>query len=401
MSHLGEDHPYTRRCLINLEEVGADLKRIDDAGGWSWQMFGSGGMDTFKSYVTLGNPKEAKAEDLMKSGKYAEAKAMYREAMQDMDDGEDTTKILHRIAYCLYRQDKMIESEKLHREALEATKSKYGDGHHQTLSSILFLANQVNERGDGASEAVSLFSDALRGMRALQNGHPRMLECMYNLATVLMAQGEGEKAEALYREAIDIGGKQGNVQEIVILHDCMNNLGEILLHRGNIGEASQLLRMVVPQRTFLHGNDHPSTLGSKYLLARCYTACKMFGAAEHLLRDVLSGYVRQFGKSHELSQHANDLLVRALMNQKKFTEAEAYAEENLRVRRSLYGKDDRETLVSVFNLGQACAGQGKTAIAVKLFREAFELLTQQGLHDDVLTLDCKRRLDDLESSNKK
>ena len=60
---------------------------------------------------------------------HAEAETMYREAMQDMESGEDTTELLHRIGYCMYRQGKMVESEKLHREALGARKRMYGDDH--------------------------------------------------------------------------------------------------------------------------------------------------------------------------------------------------------------------------------------------------------------------------------
>jgi tetratricopeptide (TPR) repeat protein len=111
---------------------------------------------------------------------------------------------LNNLAGVVRAQGRYAEAEALYREALEIDRATIGEGHPDYAIDLNNLANVVKAQGRYA-EAEGLYREALEiGRVTIGEGHPNYAIRLSNLALVVEAQGRSAEAEGLYCEALEI-----------------------------------------------------------------------------------------------------------------------------------------------------------------------------------------------------
>jgi tetratricopeptide (TPR) repeat protein len=192
---------------------------------------------------------------------------------------------------------------------------------------------------DQPKKALDLYEQNLSLAQSVKgNDHPVTLECQFNVAGAAVRNGDGSRAEQLYRDLLaTIGKRPGEflIQRVTIVNNLGALLGEsnrrqealdlyerhyealepfahttpgVLQYRANYAnqllvlgktdKAIDILREVLEtcERTF--GSDHVETLMAKHRLANALTAGNDYPEAEHLLREILPGLSQTLGPKH-------------------------------------------------------------------------------------------------------
>jgi len=114
----------------------------------------------------------------------------------------ETLNCICSLAFVFQCQGKYAEAEALYKEALSGCKKTLGEQHPDTLSSMNSLASLFQNQGKYA-EAEALFKEALSGRKkTLGEQHPDTLHSMNNLASLFQNQGKYAEAEPLSKEAL-------------------------------------------------------------------------------------------------------------------------------------------------------------------------------------------------------
>ncbi|WP_454282317.1 tetratricopeptide repeat protein [Roseovarius sp. MBR-79] len=171
-------------------------------------------------------------------GRYAEAEALYREALEidraTIGEGYPYDAILlNNLAGVVRAQGRLEEAESLYREALEIDRATVGEGHRDFASGLNNLAGVVRLQ-DRYEEAERLLRKALKIDRAtLGDRHPEYAIHLNNLANVVRALGRFEQAETLYREALEIARATVGEAHPAYAID-LTNLGSLLGETGRV-----------------------------------------------------------------------------------------------------------------------------------------------------------------------
>ncbi|KAJ4854222.1 tetratricopeptide repeat domain-containing protein [Trichoderma breve] len=235
------------------------------------------------------------------------------------------------------------------------------------------------------------------------------------IALILMDQGQYDRAEELFNQAVDASGKRSSS----ILHRTEmildNNLALVYKAKGRWKKAMDTQVRVVPYRERILGPDHPRTLTSKSNLASIYRAQGRYTDAETTQKEVVDSYRNKFGPDHHLTLtslnnlgsiyrlqgklgEAETLQAQALVSlrmklggehpdtltcmnslastyrlQGRLYEAQSLQEEALEMRGNILGPDHPYTLASMNNLALIYCAQGKHQVAAKLQSEVVEI----------------------------
>ncbi len=219
---------------------------------------------------------------------------------------------------------------------------------------------------------------------------------------ILRAQAEldKDKAEALYREALEKHPENGDLmcafgefladekqgfkeaEELIRgayeadpeNHDRLHDYGTFLWYSLRNGkQAELLLRRALGHRTDLLGAEHPNTLASRMNLAAALHSQGKYDEAEMEHRTALVIRERVQGAEHpETLSNRNNLAV-VRVSQGKYAEAEVEHREVLFIQERVLGDEHPSTLNSRMNLANALASQRKYAEAEAGHREALNI----------------------------
>jgi tetratricopeptide (TPR) repeat protein len=151
----------------------------------------------------------AKAQDVMKRGKYAEAEPFYRKALAVYEEilgpkHPDTATSYNELAYNLQAQGRPREAEPLYRKALAVCEEVQGPKHPNTATSYNNLGSNLDAQGR-AREAEPLLQKALAVCEEVQGPkHPNTATSYNNLGSNLDAQGRAREAEPLLQKALAV-----------------------------------------------------------------------------------------------------------------------------------------------------------------------------------------------------
>ena len=144
-------------------------------------------------------------EYFLQTGKYSEAKKMYRQALDLRrtalgDTHQSIPNSMNNLAVVYQRQGKYTEAVALHQQTLELRRTVLGDSHPSTLDSMNNLAELYRLQGK-YTEAEALHQQTLELERIVRSDtHPSTLDSMNNLARVYHQQGKYTEAEALQQQ---------------------------------------------------------------------------------------------------------------------------------------------------------------------------------------------------------
>ena len=276
------------------------------------------------------------------------------------------------------------EAAALHEKILKYRQTNLGPDHPDTLSSREAIARLYYDEGN-AAEAASRFEALLPKVRTIFGpNHPRTLTVLSHLAGAYRDQGRFAEAAALLEEALAknraIDPQSGDVT------NNLGNLASLYRQQGRLAEAERLLEESIAISRRTKGENHRSTLTSRYSLAISYRAQGRLAEAQKTHEAVLAKRRAALGEDHPDTVQSLGALGTVYLARRKCLEAAPLLEKALSMRRGLVGEHHLDTIVNLANLASHRAACGRLAEARALFEQALKQLRAVAGNAHPLTL---------------
>lgn len=269
--------------------------------------------------------------------------------------------------------DLLPDLQDRHKKRVESYQKQFSELNKAVLTASKAPAATPDEKilGEAASDAVKQLAEE---------------DTPNSWILLAMAEPDKNKAEALYRVALEKHPKNGDLmcafgeflanekqafeeaEELIRrayeadpdnpdrLHDYGLFLGQ---HRGAGRQAESLLRQALGHWTDLLGAEHPHTLGTRNNLAVALSSQGNHAEAEVEHREVMVIRERMLGAEHPDTLRSRNNLANVLRSQGKYAEAEAEHREVLVIRERVLGSEHPDTLSSRHNLANVLNSQDK------------------------------------------
>jgi tetratricopeptide (TPR) repeat protein len=388
---LGADHPDTLSTLANLAGAYLAADKLPEAIALFEQVrdaiVKNLGADHPQTLAMLNNLALAYRD----ADKLPEAIALFaqvRDALVKKQgaDHPDTLSTLHNLALTYQDAGKLPEAIALFEQVRDARLKKLGADHPYTLLTLHNLAVAYQAAGM-LPQAIALFEQVRdASVKKLGADHPQTLAMLNNLAVAYRAVGKLPEAIALYKQVRD-----ANVKKLGADHPdtltTLNNLAVAYQAAGKLDQALPLFAQAaagIEKRRFQH--QHAGAIIAYTIAA--YEQAEQFDQAEAWRRKWLAVVKQQAGADSPAYTGELAALGLNLLQQRKWTDAEATLNECLAIRRKT-----QPDLWSTFNtmsmLGRAMLGQKQYAAAEPLLVQGFLGMKQRA---DKIPLQGKPRL---------
>jgi eukaryotic-like serine/threonine-protein kinase len=315
---------------------------------------------------------------LEKQGRFAEAEACFREAIEGLTQtaGAEhrlTQSAMYNLGFALMSRGRHREAEPLLRAALEARRRTQGDDAPATLLTLSTLGGMMSDTGR-TDEAEPLLREALEGHRRVYGpDHPATLLVLNNMGMLMQAVKRPAEAEPYFREALEgLRRRFGDKHPSTLL--AMQNLGSSILALGRAEEAEPMLRQAA------EGARRSPALGERS--ARTYTAVLCYAGAERLLgkleeaealaREAHAGLARLLDPGHPWALNAASMLGKILQARGRPEEAEPLFQEFAQGRAKAFGPGHPHTLEAAAVYGSLLAELGRFVDAERTLLGALE-----------------------------
>jgi non-specific serine/threonine protein kinase/serine/threonine-protein kinase len=285
---------------------------------------------------------------------------------------KDTLESLNWLANVLQEQGKYAQAEAIRANILEVQQRVVGEEHPDTLSSMNHLASVYRSEGknDKASELAAKTLDIQR--RLLGEEHPDTLSTMINIAEIKRNQGAFAQAEALFSKVMEVRRRVlGEEHPDTLL--SMDQLALQYRSQGKYQQAEKLCAQTLEIRRRVLGEEHPATLETMTGLGVLYRLDGNYARAEELLGRALEIGRRALGEEHPVTLIAMNELPGVYWVESRFSEAEPLYVKVLEIQRRLLGDEHQETLSIMNNLALVYLSDGKYAQAEPLLIKVLEL----------------------------
>ena len=189
---------------------------------------------------------------------------VYKDTDEEIDDKR--IEVLDVMELILGENGWIQDAVQLVEQVVTLRKSKLGEDHPDTLSSLHNLANRYSETGR-QDEALKLTEQVVALYKSkLGEDHPDTLSSLDSLAIQYSETGRQDEALKLTEQVITLRkGKLGENHPDTL--SSMHNLANLYSKTGRQDEALKLSEQVVTLRKSKLGENHPDTLESIKLLA--------------------------------------------------------------------------------------------------------------------------------------
>jgi Tetratricopeptide repeat/TIR domain len=255
--------------------------------------------------------------------------------------------------------------------ALAIRSRLHGDEHPKTLESMGNLATMLMNQGDLAN-AQRLEERVVMGcQRTLGDEDRQTLNSMGTLAVIVRARGRIDDARQMEEQILAISRRRFGPNDRDTLL-AMNNFASTLLELGDLSGARQLHEQVLANRQ-TSGEDDPETLATKSNLAEVLRQLGERQVARQIQVHVLSVRRRVLGEEHPdtLRSMANLGLTMAELGD--LDGARRLQERELAMCRAQFGNHHQDTLGSMNNLGVTLNALSKLQSARTLQEEALSV----------------------------
>ncbi|HET7702941.1 MAG TPA: tetratricopeptide repeat protein [Candidatus Limnocylindrales bacterium] len=195
------------------------------------------------------------------AGDWAQAVRCYAEVQVIQDahglaDSADRATLLHNLGGLEHARGDLGRAEPFARQSVELHARTLGDDHLTTDLDRVALAAILDGRGQ-RGEARDLLETAIPRLRARLGAHPELAVALNNLGAIAQGEGDLERAEACYREALAIRAQRSGVDSPT-LAGTLNNLGTVLRRNGSIEEAAAVYERAIVLLEGVVPNEHPT-----------------------------------------------------------------------------------------------------------------------------------------------
>ncbi|MCB1033553.1 MAG: tetratricopeptide repeat protein, partial [Acidobacteria bacterium] len=249
-------------------------------------------------------------------------------------------------------------SRRLYEEATADRESVLGARDPEVAAGLLDLARTQLNGGDyqGArtllERCLQIYTDAG------ESQGPGAASAQNLLAHAYQLQGDAERAEATYREALAIRASQLGPDHLDTL-ETLNNLGEVLVARHQLDEAEELFRRALEGRRRQLPSTHPAVVLTLNNVGVVQLEKGNLPAAEATFREVLEARRRLYGESHPHVALAYNNLGQVLSLEGKHEESGKLLEKALALSLELYGEGHPRVADLLYSLGLELGEQGR------------------------------------------
>jgi len=243
------------------------------------------------------------------------------------------------------------------------------------LFDAVSLAGKAYTDLDRPDEAEPLLDEALAiASDAFGPDDERTIAALVDLASLHYKQGEVERAEPLFIEAVERGSRIHPGTEDTL--SAIASLAMLLQRTKRYAEAEPLSVEAVEGYRMLLGATHPYTLTAQNNLAMLYSDTGRFEQAEPLFQDVLATRLRTLGVEHSDTLVSKATLARAYLRERRFVEAEPLALAAYEGLLATLGRGHQYTRIAADLVASIYEGAGRVDDAERWRRE-FEAVTPQ------------------------
>jgi serine/threonine protein kinase/tetratricopeptide (TPR) repeat protein len=234
------------------------------------------------------------------------------------------------------------------------------------------VGNVYDELGNYA-KAEAIHRDAL-ALRKQRWGpiHPKVAESYNDLGVVLLHRGDLSGAERLIRQALALRSRSGT--NGLSVAESLDALGVLLRESHDLEQARRMHDRALTIRTNLLGAEHIKVAASLNNLAWVLHDQGDLSGAERLQQEALRQWKKLLGPEHPNVGFALHNLGELRREQGRFEEAEEMQRQALLLETRALGKDHPEVAKSQFGLALALQGRGDAQGAEKLRVEALASL---------------------------
>ena len=234
--------------------------------------------------------------------------------------------------------------------------------------------------------------------RALGNDHPQVGMHVQNLAFTLQERGKLEQAAPLFAESLQILGKVLGESHPITL-DATANYGRFLHRRGDLARAEQVLARVVELDRQARGERHPYVGHDLVNLGMLRVDAGNPSQAQQDFRAALEIYAAALPADHPFVSSALSGLGRALLEQGRIRDAEQTLRQAAQIAAKSLPADSPQFAAANASLGLALLAQNRIDEAAPLLRQSYPILAKNQGEEAVITQRTREALATLEASD--
>jgi tetratricopeptide (TPR) repeat protein len=256
----------------------------------------------------------------LREGRFAEAINLFRNALSATSDNRARAICLTDLAAGFQAQGQWETAEPLLREALTLYAQLKADSYPEYGVALNNLGALLYNRGK-LVEAEKLYRQALPLLEQPAANTSDLVSGMINLAALLRSREELGEAESLHKRAIALGEDRLNADDPSLAY-AYNDLALIYKAQGRFDLAEKHLLRALQIREKRLGPDHPLLHATLNNLGDLYLAKGDFQAARDILRRALDHCEKHYGADHQFCAGPINNLAQALKAQGETKEAE-------------------------------------------------------------------------------
>lgn len=311
--YLGPDHKRARTVTLYLSAIYWNMGRPEEAARLqsdlldvSARSLGPSHPETLKVMSELGKTR-------WQQGQYTAAAKLQEEVLEKLTarlprDDEDLLEAMDNLGLTVHKfweRDDFERAYDLHSAAVNGLSKILGPDHPRTLiakENVCRVSALLG--GPRLASGRELMTEVFETRRqSLGREHPYTLLAMVNMAILLSATGEPDKAEVLILEGLPVADRNIGREHVGTLFG-RHTLACIWAQQGRFAEAEELLTEVAEgQRTMrsLRGDYHPDRLGALIELSRCCFQQGKIGRALSTCDEAIDGFDLISHKPHPLA----------------------------------------------------------------------------------------------------
>ncbi len=320
---------------------------------------------------------KTQARGLMKAGKYAQAAAVYEQALPiaERTNGKTafaTVVVMNELANAYESTGEYLKAAELYQRCVAAIESR--NPNDENLGTLLNNLGVIHQNLSNFVKAEECFTRALAiGRRAYGTNSTENASELNNLANLYKEMGEYAKAEPLYLEAVRLYEAARSDK----LPTGLTNVAGLYREMGQFEKAQLLYEKALKIRSERLGPNHPDVGNSLNSLGQLFRAKNDLVTAQSYLERALKVREAALGPDHlSVASTLNNL---ASVNdaQGHYAEAEAMYRRSLGIREKSLGPNHPDLSQIYNNLAGLSNRQNKSEQAVEYYQHAIELLEKQ------------------------
>jgi len=271
--------------------------------------------------------------------------------------------------------DLHADAEPLMRHALKIDETSGGENHPRVANCLSNLAALLLETNRFA-EAEPLMRRALKiDETSFGENHPKVAIRLNNLAVLLKATDRLAEAEPLMRRALKINETSGSENHPRVAID-LNNLAQLLKATNRLADAEPLMWRALKISEQSYGENHPNVATQLSNLSVLLQETDRLAEAEPLIRRALKIDETSFGENHPKVAIRLNNLAQLLQATNRLADAEPLMRRALGIDERSYGENHPKVAIRLNNLAQLLQATNRFAEAEPLIRRALKISEQ-------------------------